>query len=93
MTINGRRGVDCHRDGDFFQIDAVEELLHIVDGIDRDTETAHFAKGFLVVAIQPHERGEIECGAETGQSFVEQESKPFVGLLGGSEAGKLPHRP
>ena len=38
------RGVDGHRHGDLGQVDAVEELLHVVERIDRDAEPADFAE-------------------------------------------------
>ena len=46
-----------------------------------------------IVAVEAHERRQIEGGAEAGLALAEEELEAFVGLAGGAEAGELPHGP
>ena len=48
---DGGGGVDGHRGGDLFKGDAVEEPLHVFDGIDGDADFADFAEGEGVVGV------------------------------------------
>jgi len=72
-----------------------ETLLrsHVVERIDCDTEPADLAQRARIVAVQPHERGQIKRRAQPGLPLGEQEAKALVGLPGGAEAGKLSHGP
>ena len=68
-------------------------FVHVVEGIDGDAEPADLAERTRIVAVEAHERGQVEGGAEAGLPLVEQELEAFVGLPGGAEAGELPHGP
>ncbi len=52
-----RRRVDGHRSGDLAQVDAVEEPLHVVDGIDSHAYAPHFAPRPRAVGVVAHLRG------------------------------------
>ena len=75
------------------EVDAVEQFAHVVERIDRHAEPAHLAQGRGIVAIEAHERRQIEGRAEAGLPLGEEEAKALVGLAGGAEAGELPHGP
>ncbi len=47
---------------------------HVVERIDGDAEPAHFAERARIVAVEAHERRQIERGAEAGLALVEQEA-------------------
>ena len=66
---------------------------HVVERVDRDAEPADFAQRARVVAVEAHERRQVERGAEAGLPLVEQELEPLVRLPRRAEAGELPHRP
>ena len=55
-------------------------------GVDGDAEPADFAGGARVVAIEAHQRRQIERGAQAGLALLEQIAKPLVriGRLGRS---------
>ena len=88
-----RRGVDGHRHRDLAEVDAVEQLAHVVERIDGDAEPADLAERARVVAVEAHERRQVERGAEAGLPLVEQELEALVGLPRRAEAGELPHGP
>ena len=75
------------------QVDAVEEREHVVERVDRDAEPADFAQRARVVAVEAHERRQVERGAEAGLPLLQQELEALVGLPGRAEAGELPHGP
>ena len=87
------RGVDGHRHRHLAQVDAVEQLAHVVERIDGDAEPADLAERARIVAVQAHERRQIEGGAEAGLALVEQEPEALVGLPRRAEAGELAHGP
>jgi hypothetical protein len=89
-----RRGrVDRHRHGDLAEVDAGEQVLHVVEGVDRDALAADLAERPCVVGVVAHERRHVERGAQAGLAVVEQVAEALVRLLGGAEAGELAHRP
>ena len=88
-----RRRVDRHRGGDLAERDAVEELLHVVEGVDRDPLAPDLAEAAGVVGVVAHQGRHVEGGREPGLAVVEQVVEALVGLLGGAEAGELAHRP
>ena len=49
--------------------------------------------GARVVAIEAHQRGQVERGRQTGLPLLQQEFEPLVGLSRRAEPGELPHRP
>ncbi len=87
------RGVDRQGHRDLVEVDAVVELPDVLDRIDRDPEPPDLALGVGVVAVQPHEGGQVEGRAQTGLALLEQEAEPGVGLAGRAEPGELPHGP
>ena len=46
-----------------------------------------------MVGVVAHLRGEVERGGEAGLTGGKQHSEAGVGILGGAEAGVLPHGP
>ena len=76
---DGRR-VNRHGHGDFLEIDAFEQHLHIVERIDGDAKPADFAERAWIVGVEAHQRRQIEGGGETGLAFAEEELEAFVGL-------------
>ena len=67
---NGSRGVDGHRRRNFIEVDAIEQALHVFDGIDRHADFANFAHGQRVVRIHANLRGQIECDGESGGALA-----------------------
>ena len=45
------------------QVDAVEERAHVVERVDGDAEPADLAERARVVAVEAHERRQVERGA------------------------------
>ncbi len=46
---------------------------HVIDGIHRHAQPADFAIRLGVVAVESHQRRQIECGAETSLTFFQQQ--------------------
>ena len=57
-------GIDGHRGGDGFERDAVEERLHVFEGINGYADFADFSEGESVIGIHADLRGEIESYGE-----------------------------
>src|SRR5260370_32487337 len=55
---DGGSGVDSHGRGDFFEGDAVEERLHVFEGVDGDTDFADFAESERMVGVHANLRGQ-----------------------------------
>ena len=85
--------VDGHRHRDPLEVDAVEQMHDIGERVDRHTLAAHFAFGERVIAVVPHQRRHVEIGGKAGLPLVDQVFEAPVRVLGGAEAGDLPHRP
>ena len=90
---NRRRRVDGHRSGDFRQIDAIEEALHVLDRVDRDADFSNLANGQRVIGIQADLGGQVEGDRKSGGAVGEQVFVAFVGFLGVAHAGVLAHGP
>ena len=89
-----RRGrVDRHGDRHAVERDAVEDRLHVAEGVDRHAHLADLALGARVVAVVADLRRQVERDGEPGLAALEQVAEAAVGLGGGGEAGVLPHRP
>ena len=88
-----RRGVDRHRGRHPVERDAVEEVDHVVEGVDRHALDAHLAEAAGVVGVEAHQGRHVERRREAGLAVVEQVAEALVRLLGGAEAGELAHRP
>src|SRR5207302_1448149 len=56
-------------------------------------ESADLAEGAGVVAVEAHEGGQVEGGAQAGLAFFQQEAEALVGLARRAEAGELAHGP
>ena len=87
------RGVDGHRHRHVGEIDAVEQLGHIVERVHGDAEPADLAEGARIVAVESHEGRQVEGGAESGLALFEEEFEALVGLPRRAEAGELAHGP
>jgi len=70
-----------------------KEYLHVGQRVHHDALLAHFALAHRVVRVDAHQRGHVERGRQPRLAFVDEVVEPLVGLLGGAEAGALPHRP
>ena len=87
------RAVHRHRHADAVEGDAVEEDLHVLDGVDRHAGLAHVARDARVVAVIAPVGGEIEGHADALPAGPERRAIERVGVLGGREAGVLADRP
>ena len=70
--------------------------MYVLDRVDGDTAAADFTEAQRIVAVAPHQRGQVERGRETGVhalGVLEQVLEPLVRVVGRTEAGELPHRP
>ena len=74
-------------------MDAVEEPLHVFDGVDGDADLADFADGQRVVGVVADLRGQIEGDGEPGGAVGEQIFVAAVGFFGVAHAGVLAHGP
>ena len=90
---NARRRVDRHRRGDLLQRDLVEQLLHIVNGRNRNAHLPHFALRDRVVRVVADLGRQIEGDAQAGLSLPEQIAIALIGFLRRGEARILAHRP
>src|SRR5207248_4314041 len=90
-----RRGgrVAPHRAADFPQVDAAEEALHVVDGVDRAAHASHLAARAWAVRVVAHLRGEVESGRQPRLARGQEVAEALVRFLGGSEPGILAHGP
>ena len=89
----GAGRVDGHGSGDLIQGDALEEALHVRQGVDGDPHFAHFALGQGVVGVEADLGGQVEGHRKAGLAGLQQEVITLVGLIGGAKAGVLAHRP
>jgi len=90
---NRCRGVDGHRRGNFLEVDAVEEPLHVLDGIDSDSHFSYLAQGHGVIGIHADLCRQIEGNGEAGGAVREQIFVAPVGLFGVAHARVLAHGP
>ena len=90
---NAGGGVDGHRGGDGVELYAVEEALHIFDGVDGDADLADFTEGHGVVGVVADLGGEIEGYGETRGAVGEEEFVTAIGLFCIAHAGVLTHGP
>ena len=90
---HARGRVDGHRRRDFFQVDAVEENLHVFQRIDRHTALADFAFACRMVGVVAHQRRQIERDRESATTVFEQIFVALVGFFGRREAREHAHGP
>ena len=85
--------VHGHRHAHLVERDAVEQDLHVLDGIDRHARLADVAHDARMIAIVAAMGGEIERHRQAHLARREIGAIELVALLGGREAGILAHRP
>ena len=88
-----RRRVDRHRHRHLAEVDPPEQVLHVVERVDRDALTADLAERHGVIGVMPHQARHVERRAQPGLAVLEQIAEPLVRLLDRAEAGELAHRP
>ena len=90
----GQHGaVHGHRHAHLVQRDAVEELAHVVDGVDRHPGHADVAGHPRVVGVVAPVRGQVERDRQALLPAGQVAPVERVGLLGGGEPGVLAHGP
>ena len=89
---DGRR-VDRHRRRHAVERDAVEELGHVLDAVDRDADSSDFSLGQRMVRVVAHLGRQVEGDAEAGDALCEKVPIPPVGFRRRPEPRVLPHRP
>ena len=77
-----RRAIHRHRGRDLVQTDPGEELLHVLDGGDRDALTADFPECTLGVGVVPHQRRHIEGRRKAVRPLRHQVLEAVVGIFG-----------
>ena len=87
------RAVHRHRDGHLVERDAVEEDLHVLDRVDRDTGLADVADDPGVVAVVAAVGGEVEGHRQPHLPGGQVGPVEGVRLLGGGEPGVLADGP
>ena len=75
------------------EVDAVEEMLHVGERVDRDALAAHLAFAHRMVAVVAHQRRHVEVGRQPGLALADQVFEAPVRVLGRAETGDLAHRP
>ena len=88
-----RGGVDRHRRADRAEVDALEQQLEIDERVDGDAGAPDLADCELVVGVASEQGRHVERGGQPAPAGREQRPEPLVGVLGGPEAGELPHGP
>ena len=87
------RAVHRHRHRHLVERDAVEQDLHVLDGVDRDAGLADVADDARVVAVVAAVRREVERDRQAHLPRREVLAVERVRLLGGGEARVLADRP
>ena len=87
------RTVHGHRHAHLVEWDAVEELPHVEDRVDRHTSHADVAGHPWIVGVIAAVGGEIEGDRQTLLASRKVAPVEGVGLLGGGEPGVLTDRP
>jgi hypothetical protein len=88
-----RRRVDRHRGRDAVERDLVEADPHVLDRVDRYPGAADLAVTERIVGVAAELGRQVEGHREPGRAVLDQVAVALVGVLGGSEAGVLAHRP
>ena len=88
-----RRGVNRHRHRNLLEVDAVEQREHVVERVHRHAQPSDLSRRARVVAVEAHQRRQVEGGRQPGLPLLQQELEALVRLSGSAEPGKLPHRP
>ena len=85
--------VDREGDTGPVQRHSIEELVHVLDGVDGHADASDLPFGQLVVRVVAGQGGVVEVRAQAGLAVGEKEAEPFVGGAGRPETGDLPARP
>ncbi len=85
--------VDSHRSGNFVEWNLVEELLHVMDGGNRNAHLAHFPLCDGIVRIVTDLRWQIERDRQARLSLLEQIAITLIGFLRCGKARILTHGP
>ena len=88
-----RRRVDGHRRGDFCQVDAVKEALHVFDGVDSHSYFPDFTNGQRIVRIQPDLSRKVKGYGKAGGAVGQEVLVTLIGFFGIAHARVLAHRP
>ena len=88
----GRR-VDRHRCRDRAEVDTGIQILHVGQRIDRHTAPADFTERHRVIGIDPQQRRHVERRRQAVAARLDDLLEPPIGVVGGAESGKHPHRP
>ncbi len=87
------RAVHRHRHRHLVERDAVEQDLHVLDGVDRHAGLADVADDARMVAVVAAVGGEVEGDRQPCWPGGQRLAVEGVRLLGGREAGVLADRP
>ena len=91
---DGQRGaVHGHGDGHLVERDAVEEDLHVLDGVDGHASLADVADNARMVGVIASMGSEVERDGEARLARLEVATVEGVGFFGGGEAGVLADGP
>ena len=88
-----RRAIDRHGRGDLFELDPVEEGLHVGQGGHGDAAGAELAGPAGVIGIVAVECGHVECDAQPCLTLLQEELEPGVGFFRQAETGEHSHGP
>ncbi len=87
------RAVHGHRHAHLVERNAVEQDLHVLDGIDRDARLADIARHARMVAVIAAMGRQIEGDRQAHLAGRQILAIEGVGLFGGGKAGILPDGP
>ncbi len=87
------RAVHGHRHAHLVERDAVEQDLHVLDGVDRDAGLADIADDARMVAVIAAMRRQIERHRQAHLPALQALAVKLVRVLRGGEAGILPDGP
>jgi hypothetical protein len=86
-------GIDGEGGGDVFEVDAVEQFLHVGQRVDGDALAADLALAHRMVGVVTHQGGHVEVGGQSRLALLDQVLEALVGVLARPEAGDLAHGP
>ena len=90
---NARRRVDGHRGGDLVERDAVEEPLHVLDGVDGHSHFTDLAECHGIVGVIADLRGQVESYRQPRGPVRNEEFVTAIALFRVSHPGVLTHGP
>ncbi len=90
---DGCGGIDGHRRTHLVERDAVEQRLHIAQGVDRDPDLAHLPLGHRVIGVVADLGGKVKGDAQPGLPLAEEILVAAVRFLRRPEPCILTHGP